>query len=579
MSDREALVRGYQAGCLLEVIQSAISADDRERTKLVSDLVTLHNESVIDLLEAFGALTREADDGPEFFMLRHIFEEALPDLEAPVPKLIRTVVHLYQEAGSDLAAGTILSAIEGFYSKSADRPRAALAEIEANAQILVDLLVTTLISGSAGDPSFFVDETIRLCGDTNVEIRKRALYSLGRLRGGLDHASNEAIARTLEHVVAAEDDEGILASALSSAFELSRQPAADQSRFVPIIEGALAKGGDTALHAAAQIFGFQTSKLSPELLEIFLDRLADVKPANLGTLESVDYGIAHLLQSDSVEAGLGFLEKLLRTNPENLDFSIFNDAVRTIRHSPALRNKVVTRWLLQGDPILCRGLEKIIDSRMGDSPELEADAAELAGGEPARLLFAARKVIGYLFLKSVSASSFVLSLARHAPNDSIRSELGDLLLNPLLLNFSGALSEYLNGRAETEPAEVRTVIRRALEHLQSYLEDLKSVGDIPALHPSLEHRDAYHRHISKEMARSFEKAKAESVLLQLLPQSVLLYGRKAIHHAFGPEGEVSRMETQMGSLGTNFEQARMTIVDPLWLDFMLSVFRHERMVT
>jgi len=125
MSDREALVRGSQAGSLLEAIRTASSADRSERTKLASDLVALHNEGAIDLLKAFVALKREEVNGRDFFLLRHIFEEALPDLEAPVPELIRTVVHLYQEAGNDLMAGSILSAIEGFYSKSPDRPRAA----------------------------------------------------------------------------------------------------------------------------------------------------------------------------------------------------------------------------------------------------------------------------------------------------------------------------------------------------------------------------------------------------------------------------------------------------------------------
>ncbi len=570
MSDREAFVRGYQAGHLLEAVRSAFSANRSERTKLASHLVALHNEGAIDLLETFGALTREELD---FFPLRRIFEEALPDLKAPVPELIRTVVHLYREAGRDLAAGKILSAIEGFYSKSPDRPRAALAEIEANAEVLADLLITTLVAGSAEDPSFFVGEAVRLCGDANVEIRKRALYSLARLKGGPNHTKNGAIVRTLEHAVAAEEDEGVLASALSSAFELSRKSPAEQTQFFPIIAGALAKGGDTTLHAVAQIFGFQTRELSPELLELFLGRLAGVKPNRLDTLESIDYGIAHLLQSDSVEVGLGFLEKLLRIDPENLHFSIFNDVVGTILDSPALCNKVATRWLLRGDPELCGGLVRIIDSLLGDSLEVEVDAAELVGAEPIRLLFAARKAIGYLFSKPISTASFLLSLMRQAPDASMRSKLGDLLLNPLLLNSRGTLSEYLSRRAESEPAKVQAIVRKTLETLESYIEGLKSVGNIPALHPSLEHRDAYHRRFSEAVTSSFEKARAESALLQLFPQSVLLYGRKAIHHTFGPEGEIRRMETELASHSTNIEIP--TIFDPRGLEFVLRVFRHE----
>jgi len=302
MSDREDLVRGYQAGGLLEAIRSALSADRSERTKLASDLAALHNEGAIDLLATFGALTREAGGERDFFRLRHVFEEALPELEAPVPKLIGTVLHLYQQAGN-FAAGTILSAIRDFFAKSPDRPRAALAEIEANAHTLADLLVTTLIAGSAGDPSLFVGETIRLCGAANVEVRKRAFYALGRLEGESNHATNEAVVRTLEHAVAADVDDEILANALSSAFELSLLPAADQPRLLSTIAGALAKGGDTTLHTAAQIFGFRTREFSAEILQLLLDHLAKVKSTNRDTLEEIDYGISHLLQTDSVEQG------------------------------------------------------------------------------------------------------------------------------------------------------------------------------------------------------------------------------------------------------------------------------------
>ena len=93
----------------------------------------------------------------------------------------------------------------------------------------------------------------------------------------------------------------------------------------------------------------------------------------------------------------------------------------------------------------------------------------------------------------------------------------------------------------------------------------------------MEHREAYRRHFAEEVAQSFKKAQAESVLMQLAHRSVLLYGRKAIRHVFGPEGEIRRMETQLGEHGTKMEIPRMTILDPEGLEFMLHVFQSERM--
>lgn len=394
-----------------------------------------------------------------------------------------------------------------------------------------------------------------------------------------DQSTNETFLRTIAHAIATEVDDGVLAGALGSALELSRHPSADQPRLIALIAQALTKGGETILHAAALSFRVRTPEFSSELLDLLLDHLAKVDVANQGTLDAIDDGMSQLLQSNSVEAGLVLLERLLRSDSRNLEVSIVPHAARAIRATPALRNKVATRWLLGGDPNLCASLDRILDARVDDHVELEADAAELAAAEPVRLLFAARKAIGYLFLKPVSVAAFIVSLMGQAPEVSLREELGRLLFNPLLLNFSASISEYLRGRESSEPTGVRAVIENALEELKRYLQGLPSVGEIPALHPSLEHRHICHRRLLDEVARSFEQAQAESVLLQLVHRSVLLYGRKAIHHVFDPEGDMRRIETNLGSHGTTIEPPRMNVLDPLGLDLTLRVFRHESLST
>ncbi|HEX3556797.1 MAG TPA: hypothetical protein VIA62_26540 [Thermoanaerobaculia bacterium] len=580
MSDRETLVGAYQAGQLPEAIQAAISPDRSERAKLASVLASLHNEGRIDLFNVFGALTNKSAPSRDFFLLRHVFEELLPELEAPVAKLIRCVLHLYREAGIDLAAGTVLEAFRDFCARQADRPKAALAEIEADPETLADLLVPVLIAGSTVDPRTYVAETIRLSHGESIDLRRRALFALGRIGGEQAVWNNPDVAKTLEHVIEVEEDDQVLASSIKSAFALSRHDATNQSRWIAVVAGALTKGGEIALHAASEIFGFQTNDLSPEFLELLLANLAQVKPSNKGTLDNIDYGIAHLLRSKHAEEGLCFLESLLRSHPQEIGFSNFNDVMRAIRDHPGLLSKVATRWFLGGEAVLCEGVTFIVDAPPSASPEIEVDVGELmAGVDPVRFVFAARKAIGYLFLKPICATSFLLSLMRQAPDSGVRSELESLLLNPLLINFSGSVAEYLARRAESEEGEVKVAVRRALDALEAYLDDLKSVGNIPALHSSLEHRDAYRRHFSEEVAQSFKRAQAESVFLQLIHRSVLLYGRKAIHHVFGPEGQIKRSEMQLGSHGTEIEFPRMTRVDPHGLEFMLRVFRHERMST
>ncbi|HVF60008.1 MAG TPA: hypothetical protein VNJ70_09395 [Thermoanaerobaculia bacterium] len=562
---------------MLEAIQAALSPDESEQTKLATDLASLHNEGLVDLIDAFAGLTGESTPGPDFFFLRHVLEELLPELEAPVPKVSRCVLHLYREGGADWAAGTILNAFRDFCAKRADRSQAALAEIEGSPEVLADLLVSVLVAGSVLDPPTYVVETIRLSQDASIDLRRRALFALGRLHGGQVVWSDENVMRALEHAVEVEGDGRVLASCIQSAFALSRHDPANEARWLAVIASALSKGGEIALHAASEVFGLETREVSPELVQLLLEHWAHVDPSNTRTLKNIDRGVAHLLQGNHVEAGLGFLEDLLRAHPEEIELSAFRDSVRAIRDNPAFRSKIATRWLIGGEAALCKGLDSIVDVPAGGSLEIEGDSGELVGVDRIRLVFAARKAIGYLFQQPISATSFLLSLMRQSPDARTRKELEALLLNPLLLNLGGSVAEYVARRAEAEGGEIKAALDRALKALENYIEALRSVGEIPAFHPSLEHRDAYHRHFSEKVAQSFKKAEAESVLLQLVHRSVLLYGRKAIHHVFGAEGEIHRMETQLGSHGTEIEVPRMMILDPHGLDFMLRVFRHERM--
>lgn len=135
MGDRDALVGAHRTGGLLQAIREAISPDPAERKSLASDLAALHNEGAIDLIAAFSGLPGAAESGPEFFLLRHVFEDVLPEVEAPVGQIAECVQRLYREAGTDMAAGTILDAFRDFCAKRPERVPAALAAIEAARKI------------------------------------------------------------------------------------------------------------------------------------------------------------------------------------------------------------------------------------------------------------------------------------------------------------------------------------------------------------------------------------------------------------------------------------------------------------
>ena len=576
MNNRESLLKGYEAGNFLETLYACLTADHDARNELVLDLVALHNERLIDVVEAFQSLSNKSSNGPDFFLTRHVFEKALPSLDAPALPVMRCVLQLYRGAGQDLAAGTIIEGYVNFCANQPSRPREALAMIEAHPDEYADLLTATLSAGFRVDNPHYLEHAIRLCEQDNIELKKGAVFSLGNLSFQPGNAmSNSAIA-ALERTAMVETDDQILARLVKSAFMLLQQDKSQEQRIVTLFATALSKGGEFTLHAASEVFGFNTNELTSALLDVLLEHLAHVKPTSKGTLNNVDYGIAHLLKKGTPERPIQFLEDLLLAHAKDLTMEIFDDSAREILSNKALISKVFTRWFLRGNRVLCDGVRIISSQNHHDGLPLEIDPSELQSADLVHVAFLARKAIGYLFMQQISAASILVSIMRHTGDDETLNVLGELLFDPLLLNFTGKAREYVVQQSRGESGKVKQALDNALKAIDDYLNDLHSVGNLAALHPSEAQREAYHRHFSRLMTESMKAAEAQSVFLQFVSKSVLLYGRKSINYVYGADEQPHRMETPLQSHGTEMEFPRMENLNPFGLDYMLRIFRNEQ---
>jgi hypothetical protein len=525
---------------------------------------------------AFEFLKNESSNGPEFFLTRHVFEKALPDLDAPVASVMRCVLRLYRDAGQDLAAGMIFKSFIDFCEKNPSRPREALAEIKASPDNFADLLPVTLIAGSRIDNPFYLDQAVRLCEDRNIELRRRAVLSLGKLNWPEGIAVPDSALAVMERSAMAETDDQILAGIVKSAFALFQQSKAQDPRVVALIVTALSKGGEYTLHAASEVFGFYTGELTTMLRDTLCVHLLRVKSTNNGTLDNIDDGIAHLLRNGDPEKAIQFLEDLLLTHSDELSMEAFDSAAREIRRNKALISKVLTRWFLRGDRVLGDGVYTIIGAHHGNDLPLEIDPAELKPADSLHILFIARKAVGYLFRKPISAATVLISLMRNTTDDEVLAKLGALLFDPLLLNFTGKAREYVVQQSGLESIKVKATIDQALKTIDNYLADLGSIGNLAALHPGETQREAYHRHLSRIVAESWKAAEAQSVFLNGISKSVLLYGRKSINYVYNSDGQSHRMEIPLQSHGAEMEFPRMEYLDPVGLDFMLRIFKNER---
>jgi hypothetical protein len=573
---RNDLIVAFQEGNFLQVLYDKSLSERESGNDLTDELVSMHNDGMLDVIAGFRALRNKSDAGYDFFITRHILEKALPHINAPVQPVMDCVLHLVNQAGQDIAAGTLFDPFIDFCAAEPSRPKEALRQIEASIDQLADLLTPTVVAGARIDTKHYLNEAIRLTEYENIEIRKRAIFSLGRIQYPQDTNLCEPALACLELSSTKETDDHLLGNLIKSAFSLYKHDKSQVERIIDLINCALSQGGDYALHAASELFGFDFNELPEALLDALLNHLRRVSPQNKGTLDNIDYGLIKLINREDPAKGIEFLEAVLIANPDDVSMDIFDSVIRELYKNNNVFNKLLTRWFLRGDRVLCEGIRAVVNKARDHNMLLEIDPSELASIDLVHIVFLARKTIGYLFFKPITAASVIISLMHHTNEEETLQQLGTLFFDPLLLNFPGKVKDYLIKQAESESGKAKTTIETALKIFDEYLDGLKSTGVIPELHPSQAQRDAHRRHFSWLMSESFKKAEKKSVILSLVSKSVLLYGRKSINYLYGPNGKSSRMEIPLHSHSTEMEFPRLENIDPFGLDYMLRIFRAEQ---
>jgi hypothetical protein len=444
---RNDLIVAYKECNFLKVVYENSSGELENCNDIAKELVSLHNDGLLDVITGFRTLQNKSDAGYDFFLTRHILEKALPYINAPVQHVMECILNIVNE---NIAAGTLFSPFTDFCASEPSRPKESLKLIEASIDQFADLLTHTIVAGTRIDAEYYLNEAIRLTRHENIEIRLRAIFSLGGIQypQGTD-LCDHAIA-CLESSVGQETDDRLLSNLIRSAFLLYKYDKSQVKRIIDIINCALTKGGDLALHAASELFGFDFNEVPEKMLDALFAHLQRVKPENKGTLKVIDIGLAKLLHRKNPNKGIEFLEALLLAQSSGLSLDIFDSVIHEIINNKNLLIKLLTRWFLRGDRILCEGISAVVNEVHGHDILLDIDPSAFVSIDLSHIVFLARKTIGYLFFKPVTAASVIISLLHHTDDENTLNQLGRILFDPLLINFPGKVKDYLTRQAESD---------------------------------------------------------------------------------------------------------------------------------
>lgn len=570
---KEKLLKANVDGNFFEFIQEVYYEDRKGEKVLPSLLVELHNEGILNLVELFTSFKNKTENH-DFFSVRRVFEEVLPDINAPVKDVANCVKQLTLEAGQDMAAYMLLSPFKEFCKKDPDRTKALFDIALTNIDEDFDHLSTAIEAGASNDEVTYVNQAIKLLTHENELIIQRAIFALGRI-DYQDKMLLEQVAIAINKSSASSLCDVILATSMRALFAVVSQSDDLESLFLDFLNTHSDHLDGRYIHAASEILFYDEKKVSGNVEPKLLNICCYTKPENKGTINNIDYALERILKRNSFDDCVVFLERFFELSEYKVSVKHFDSFVRELHnHRDTHLSSLLTRWLLSKKIKLGKYASDLLrDSDKGIS--IGFDRSYVTKENKGVHLFLARKACGWFFNQPRTAISLIESLVLDAPEDEL-IEIQQLIFHPLCVSYPGSIRDYLETLNESKEDRVKQIATDVLSEYEEYQASVKAAFKINELSPSEQDRHTYWRHHNKLMSESMKQARSKSFLTSLFAgnESVLLYGNKSIHYVHHGE-QKTRQEVPLSEISTSFEFASMHNLDPHGLENMIWQFKAE----
>ncbi|HEX8214773.1 MAG TPA: hypothetical protein VF582_04790 [Allosphingosinicella sp.] len=575
MSDRDDIIAHAQAGTLLTLFVERLRRHRRDELghAFRATLTELHNDGTIDVLEPARTIAGSPIDQHQFFTVMHVYTDLIPGLEAEVPAMLGAVKGLTGRAGDDMASDMPNGAFRT-WAEQDDRARATLeavdpADLEDSAYVYLALQAL-----AKSDPADALTRAIAYLEGPDTPARSAAGKAIGTLALTTPEARDAAVAALVAAAPTANDNN--LGHILTAICEIARAYPDMVPQAAELIDASMAQVSDQAIHQLSLELMFHGEELAPEIVAGLIAIMHKVPITNQGTLTNIDAAAGKLIDHKRLNEALALITPLIAahdalTSMETLDGTSY----ALLRLPPGQLAQVMMGWLLSLDRNLGAATMALVGDHHGDAPlVVEVGDTALALDDADRILLAHR-AIGWLFIHSITAASLLLGLLKGASETATRA-IVDILFDPLLINYSGELAEWLTERAKAAAAPEPAVITDQLARLEAYIDGLRHAGRISELRPSERERLIERNRQHRSMQKAHKAAEKKSVLLSIVSRSVLLYGNRSINYFVGPDGKTQRNEMKLHSFSHSIESPRLDILEPFDLDYTLRVFRAMR---
>ena len=569
MITREEILAAASTGALLDTIAS-IPYDAADQ--LADVLAELHNDGRRDVLKVFRSDELPSAD-PTFFRLQHAFCLTLPRIRSSVAEAAATCQVLFDKAGNDLAAGRVYNALLDWLQLSRHRVDEGLALVQDDLDNQTGITRHVLVAGAAHDPEKYAEEALDLSHQPQPHIRQDALFALGRMAPEDDGSILDRITERLDEVIESPDSDRDAAIAIGAALQLLDRFG---ERLVRVVEPLLVKACNNpppiTRHAIAVGLHGGHDSYTEAMIDASFSAIQHVEGDAPGAIDIIDSILYQWDLDGDRQRVLRFLRHLLSNGENAIDLEALDSFQHKLTNGPGdLLGWYVVSLLLTGDHRLSRAACGLLPHEEAPAG-LDIDLTEFAL-DSAWVPFLARKILGYCLVKRAGASALLLSCLRAASSES-RAELETLVLSHFLINYPGEIEWFEASVSPNDPAEVS--VQRLSSSLTRYLEGLQRTGFCAAFQPSARELLLQGQR-QADLARTiWEEAKKRSVMYQLVPTSVLLYGSGSVYYVHADKDtDPQRKEMSLASFRQEIDIPRLEVLDPVGLQYAIVRFRLE----
>lgn len=532
--------------------------------------VKLHNSKRINLLTLLDTSEFSSVEQFNFFAGQNFYCDVIPELDASIQEIMKCVFALVGKAGADGAANLPNAALEKWCKVDLARAKKIIDDAKKDDSLAINHLTFAISAGN------FFEEAKLFIETYTDERRLSGITSLGRIKySNLDET--ESALRLLLAVLRADDnaDDLLRSNILSAAYSIAeKNPEVKTKAISAITKLACDCPGAQTKFILARSLWAHTKVLNLELLQEIFSALKIVDSSHKGIIREIDGGLRKLLKTQYAETAISFLKDLLISSDGSFsltDFQSFSHMFISEAHDHF--EQTFVSWMMNGDRTLCEGLAVLLrqKSETEKLANLNLSSFNLFSTQQ---IFLGRKAVGYLFFQPVTAASVLLAILRLNQPDVVE-EIISLLSGTLLRNYGGDIREYLNS---IEPSDgAFEGVKMALLQNDEYLKQISSVGEIKELTPSESQRQIVRSREADQMRSIRKDAMRQSVFANLVTRSTILEGKRTMSFVPGEGNERRLMEMDLKPHSVSIEMPRAESIDTVGLEYLLLIFRGERL--